>query len=65
MEVEQIKQEPVQSTKKRSPGPRGNELYPGVSSQRRVTIRAEQLFNEAQANKAIKQEAAAQRKIHK
>eukprot|EP00972_Heterocapsa_arctica_P001656 237287-Heterocapsa_arctica.AAC.1 len=57
--------EAVQRTKKRSTEPSENELYPGVSSQKRVKIRAEQLFKEAQANKAIQQEAAAQRNIHK
>eukprot|EP00972_Heterocapsa_arctica_P040086 5905452-Heterocapsa_arctica.AAC.1 len=42
------------------------DIYPGVSSQKPVIIRAEQLFKEGQANKAIqKQEALKQKLQHK
>eukprot|EP00972_Heterocapsa_arctica_P012640 1857482-Heterocapsa_arctica.AAC.1 len=40
-------------------------MYPGVSNQKQVRIRAEQLFREGQANKAIQKQAALQKKLHK
>eukprot|EP00972_Heterocapsa_arctica_P075513 11137265-Heterocapsa_arctica.AAC.1 len=40
-------------------------LYPGFSSQTRVKLRAEQLFKEGQADKAIKQQEALQNKQRK
>eukprot|EP00972_Heterocapsa_arctica_P007388 1077820-Heterocapsa_arctica.AAC.1 len=39
------------------------DIYPGVSSQKRVRIRAEQLFKESQANKAIQKQEALQKKL--
>eukprot|EP00972_Heterocapsa_arctica_P031793 4684683-Heterocapsa_arctica.AAC.1 len=41
----------------------GKDIYPGVSSQKRIRIRAGQLFREGQANKAIKKQAAPQNKL--
>eukprot|EP00972_Heterocapsa_arctica_P062138 9158836-Heterocapsa_arctica.AAC.1 len=49
----------VQCTKKRNAEHSENELYPGVSSQKRMEIRAEQ------PNKTVYKEAATQRKIQK
>eukprot|EP00972_Heterocapsa_arctica_P078987 11647201-Heterocapsa_arctica.AAC.1 len=65
VEHQNNEQDAVQCTKKRNTEHRENKLYPGVSSQKRVEIRAEQLFKEAQANKAVQKEAATQRKIQK
>eukprot|EP00972_Heterocapsa_arctica_P034324 5056019-Heterocapsa_arctica.AAC.1 len=39
------------------------DIYPGVSSQKRVIIRAEQLFKEGQANKAIQKQEALNTKL--
>eukprot|EP00972_Heterocapsa_arctica_P086889 12809287-Heterocapsa_arctica.AAC.1 len=41
------------------------DIYPGVSSQQRVRIRAEQLFKEGQADKVIKKQEALQNQLHK
>eukprot|EP00972_Heterocapsa_arctica_P002522 366587-Heterocapsa_arctica.AAC.1 len=56
-------QNAVPSTKKRNTEHRDNNLYPGASSYKRVHIRAEQLFIEAQANMAEQKEAATQRQM--
>eukprot|EP00972_Heterocapsa_arctica_P014896 2193077-Heterocapsa_arctica.AAC.1 len=53
----------MQRTKRRNTEANDDELYPGVSSQKRVNIRAEQLFNEEQAKKAAQKEAATKTKI--
>eukprot|EP00972_Heterocapsa_arctica_P038836 5723097-Heterocapsa_arctica.AAC.1 len=39
---------------------KAKDIYPGVSNQKRVRIRAEELFGEGQANKAIQKQAAFQ-----
>eukprot|EP00972_Heterocapsa_arctica_P101773 14994191-Heterocapsa_arctica.AAC.1 len=55
----------MQRTKMRNTEANEDELYPGVSSQKRVkTIRAEQLFKEEQAKTSVQKEAAVKRKIH-
>eukprot|EP00972_Heterocapsa_arctica_P010444 1535462-Heterocapsa_arctica.AAC.1 len=44
---------------------KGTDIYYGVSSQKRVTIRAAQLFREGQANKAIQTQSALQNQLRK
>eukprot|EP00972_Heterocapsa_arctica_P030882 4543556-Heterocapsa_arctica.AAC.1 len=41
------------------------DIYPGVSSQKRVKLRAEQLFKEGQADKAIKNQEVLQHRLRK
>eukprot|EP00972_Heterocapsa_arctica_P030780 4530203-Heterocapsa_arctica.AAC.1 len=64
MEEESKVHKPTKRTKRRNTEAKEDELYPGISSQKRVNIRAEQLFNEEQARKTSQQEAAAKKNIH-
>eukprot|EP00972_Heterocapsa_arctica_P103430 15242620-Heterocapsa_arctica.AAC.1 len=64
MEEENKEQQPMQRTTRRKTEANGDELCPGVSSQKRVKIKAAQLFNEEQAKHTAHKGAAANRKIH-